>query len=300
MKHLIKLSLIVVALVSTQAFAESLLRKTVEISDIDALEVKGPGKLTITQGDTESLEIIASEKLMKLITVDAEGTSLRLRIEDNQSWNLFNFDKDVTYKLQVINLHRISTTGSVDVFLDTDLKAPNLKIKRAGSGDMKYQNIHAGSIEISSAGSGDMRVKGIKAKEFELNSAGSGDYRFDNINVEHRVEVDIAGSGDVLVEQLNATNLEIEIAGSGDASIGAGEVVDQAINISGSGDYSAAKVRSSNATVDLAGSANALIWVTDSLVVDASGSSDVGYYGKPSVKLDTSGASSVKSRGLEP
>ena len=280
--------------------ADELLKKTVEISNIDRLEVAGPGLLTLTQGDSESLEIIASQKVMDRIEVDARGSTLRLRLKDGSNWGFFKIDNKINYQLTLKTLNKISTAGSIDLELTTDLNVENLDLERAGSGDMQFINIKAKKMEMSSAGSGDFTAVNIAANSLNLSTAGSGDIRVANIAVDTKIEVDTAGSGDISIEQLIAQELEVSMAGSGDTKIGEGTVQRQSIDIGGAGTYPAARLKSAIAEVDLSGSADAKVWATDELIVDASGASDVQYYGQPLVKADTSGASSVKSLGVTP
>jgi len=285
---------------ATSLHADELLKKTVEISNIDRLEVAGPGLLTLTQGDTESLEIVASEKIMARIEVDARGSTLRLRLKDGNNWGFFKIDNKIHYQLTLKSLNKISTAGSIDLELTTDLNVDNLKLERAGSGDMTFLNISAKKMDMSSAGSGDFKADNISANSVTLSTAGSGDMRVAKVTVDEKVEVDTAGSGDIQINELIGEELEVSMAGSGDTKIGEGIVQRQSVDIGGSGDYSAARLKSAIAELDLSGSADATVWATDELIVDASGASDVQYYGQPLVKADTSGASSVKSLGVTP
>ena len=66
---------------SLHASAGELLKRTVEISAIDSVEIQGPGNLEISQGDTELLEIIASENVLPRVDVSARGNNLKLRLK---------------------------------------------------------------------------------------------------------------------------------------------------------------------------------------------------------------------------
>lgn len=296
-------TLFAAALSSVLAFgasAEELLKKTVDISDIDAVELAGPGLLTLRQGDTESLEIIASSKSMERVEVDARGSTLRLRLKDSGSWGFFKIDNKIHYVLSVKQLNKLRSAGSADVEIETDITGDALKLDRAGSGDLRAKNFAVDEFEMSSAGSGDFFAEAITAKRVELSSAGSGDVKVAKVEAEAKVEVDTAGSGDISIDALNAPDFELTMGGSGDARIGEGKVDSQRVDIGGSGDYSAAKLQSRIAELDLSGAADAKVWVEEQLKVDASGASDVGYYGQPMIEADTSGASSVKSLGKAP
>lgn len=291
------------ALSSALAFpasAEELLKKTVDISNIDAIELAGPGLLTLSQGDQEGLEIIASSKAMERVEVDARGSTLRLRLKDSGSWGFFKIDHKIHYVLSVKQLKKLRSAGSADIEIETDITGESLEIDRAGSGDIRAKAFHVQAFEMTSAGSGDFMAEAIKASRVELSSAGSGDVHVGDLQVDKAVEVDTAGSGDVAIDSLNANQFEITMGGSGDASVGQGKVDSQRVDIGGSGNYSAARLQSRIAELDLSGAADAKVWVDEQLKVDASGASDVGYYGQPMIDTDTSGASSVTSLGKAP
>ncbi|MBB3168919.1 head GIN domain-containing protein [Simiduia aestuariiviva] len=299
--HLLTNCCLAVALLfSATLQAEAIQKKSVAIEDIDQVEVAGPGLLTITQGDSESLEIIASEKIMDRIEVDAHGSTLRLRLKEGSQWGFFRIDDGIQYKLTVKQLNKIKSMGSVDVELASDLNADHLKLDSAGSGDMRFKDITVRELDMSSAGSGDFTAGTVQAHAVELSSAGSGDLNIGALKVATTIEISSAGSGDARIDSLNAERLELSMAGSGDTAIGNGEVTSQSVDIGGSGDYSASGLKSKMAEMDLSGSADATVWVTEELRVDASGASDVQYFGQPLVKVDTSGASSVKSLGASP
>lgn len=300
-KHLTYSFCIALALAfSAGSQAGDIQKKHVAIEDIDQVEVAGPGQLTITQGDTESLEIIASAKVMERIEVDARGTTLRLRLKDGTQWGFFRIDDGIQYNLTLKTLNRIKTIGSADVELATNLTAKRLKLDSAGSGDMRFKGLNLQQLDMSSAGSGDFSAESLEAESVEITTAGSGDVRIQTLKVATTAEVTSAGSGDTRIDTLHADRLVLSMAGSGDTAIGKGEVASQTVDIGGSGDYSAAHLKSAIAEMDLSGSSDAKIWVTQELRVDASGASDVLYYGQPLIKVDTSGASSVKALGVSP
>lgn len=285
---------------SLNVTAGELLKRTVEISNIDSVEIEGPGVLEISQGDAELLEIVGSEKVLPRVDVSARGSLLRLKLKARSGFGLFGFDQDVHYKLQVKDLTKIRTAGSADIKALTDIKSPSLYLERAGSGDVELLSVESENFRSSSAGAGDLVVKKITADIIEIQSSGAGDYDIGEINAKEMISFEFAGAGDVQLNQLTARTLQVEVAGAGDIEIKKGEVETQEVSVSGSGDYRASKLKSNVASIELSGAANASVWVTDVLEGSANGASDIEYYGNPAVKVRTGGASSISSEGAKP
>ncbi|VUD53009.1 hypothetical protein TDB9533_01748 [Thalassocella blandensis] len=285
---------------SFQVSAGDLLKRTVEISKVDSVEIQGPGVLEISQGDTELLEIIASEKVMPRVDVSARGSNLRLRLKERNGFGLFGFDQDVHFKLHVKDLKKIHVTGSADVKAMTDITSDELVINRSGSGDILLMNVTCFSLRSSAAGAGDFKANIIDASIAELESAGAGDYSIEQINAKEFIRFESAGAGDLRINQLTSKTFQLSMAGAGDAKVGSGEVESQEVSVSGSGDFYASKLKSKVASIELSGAANASVWVTDHLTGSANGASDIEYYGNPAIKVNTSGASSISSSGKAP
>lgn len=114
--------------------------------------------------------------------------------------------------------------------------AGELKIREAGSGDVKAGS--AASAQVSLAGSGDVSVGRI-AGDLDADIAGSGDIRAQSIGGDLKARV--AGSGDVRVAGGRAGVMEASIAGSGDVTFG-GVAERLEARVMGSGDVTAARV----------------------------------------------------------
>lgn len=275
-------------------------QKHVELSNIDRVELAGPGLLTIRQGGVESLDISAGSSAMERIEMDIHGTTLKLRLKDNISWGFSASTENIHYELSLKNLHQLQTSGSADVEIATDLTTNKLQFDRSGSGDIRAMTIKGTEFSLDSSGSGNFNADTINADKIELSFAGSGNLQIKTVQAKNQLEIDTAGSGDINIETLQSESLALSMSGSGDTKINQGDVKNQSVDIGGSGSYQAKRLKSDVADLDLSGSADAIVWVTEKLALDISGSSDVEYFGQPMISADTSGSSSMKSLGQKP
>ncbi len=283
------------------AQAEQLLKKTVDISNINGLELHGHGTLTLSQGDTESLTIVAKEKTMRQIEVDARGTVLRIRVKNKKHWGIFSFDNNVQYTLNVKRLNHINTLGNANIIVDTDLSSENLTVERTGNGNISFQDISTQSFEMEASGAGNFKANEISANEIELSTSGAGNIDANILKAKQDIDLEISGSSNYTFGEVYAEHLEIDIAGAGNVNIECCQVNTQSIDIAGAGNYRAGGLESRYADLDLAGAAHAEVWITESIDAEANGASSIKYYGEPHVKnVDSSGASSIKKIGDKP
>jgi hypothetical protein len=149
---------------------------------------------------------------------------------------------------------------------------------------------------IKVVGAGDINVPRLSGPRFAVTISGAGNVDIDGLEVE-RVEVDISGAGNTDVGDLVADALEVRMAGLGDLRIDNGEVQTQQITVSGGGNYHARGLQSAEAEVRLSGLGNAMVRVSERLVVNISGAGSVRYLGSPSVEQSVSGLGRVDRLG---
>jgi hypothetical protein len=200
-----------------------------DVSDFDSISFGGSVQLFLEQGNTESLRIEAPDDLLRRITTNVDGRTLR--IKENDRLSFFNFrspwDKVKVY-VTAKDIREVTLSGSGKI-TGANIMATSLHLTVSGSGKAELSNIDVGQLVSTIAGSGDFDVSG-KVDSQEVNIAGSGKYRAREL--QSRVaHVSVAGSGDAEInvsEQLGVT-----IAGSGDIRYLGDPRIDQRIIGSG-------------------------------------------------------------------
>jgi hypothetical protein len=252
----------------TQIFAQKENRKVGSFSRID---FKIAGKLYVTQGATEKVEIDASKDLLEQIETKVEGSKLVIHMPGSRNWNWKSGDDDVKVYITVKTLEGLYVSGSGDVIGQSKFTTGDLDLKVSGSGSMEVEIASTGQIDADVSGSGELNVKG-SSRGFNSNVSGSGRVNM-AMNVAGKSDFGISGSGKI---QASGKTEEVDIT------------------ISGSGKVLGADLETNRCDVRISGSGNVEINVKDELDSHISGSGSVSYKGNPSkINNNSSGSGSL-------
>ena len=83
-----------------------LVTETREVSGFSEIRLDGAGRLMITQGDTESLEIQAEDNIIGELTSEVRGQTLVLGFQDQFLRSTIIPTEGITYTLTVIDLYQ--------------------------------------------------------------------------------------------------------------------------------------------------------------------------------------------------
>ena len=186
------------------------------LTGFNAVSVAGSYDVYITQGSTESVKVDAPSDIIDRIVTEVQGGVLKIYTKDGTNWNWSGKKKMIVY-VSIKNVNAVSLAGSGDVNFKDGLKAPSLKIKLTGSGDISGK-VDVKTLESSIGGSGDITLSG----------------RAENSSVS------VVGSGDFTGQNLATTNTQVKVAGSGDAKVNAAEKIDASVVGSGDVHYTGA------------------------------------------------------------
>jgi hypothetical protein len=223
--------------ISSYGFAKTTIAKAFDTQDrhlsgFSAVNVAGPFDVFIVQGSTESVKVEAPSDIIDRIITEVEGGVLQIHSKrENNNWNWGNNKKMVIY-VSIKNVNAVSLTGSGDVYFKDGLKAPSLKIKLTGSGDISGK-LDVKSLETSLSGSGDITISG-RAETSTVSVVGSGDFTGQNLTTTN-TSVHVAGSGDAKVNA--SSKIEASVVGSGDVHY-TGDATNISKSKAGSGDIS--------------------------------------------------------------
>ena len=158
------------------------------VANFTKVSSEGIFEVTITQGTSQSIEIIADDNIMHKVKTKVVNNELRLYLDDDNSYR--------------------------DINLQANIAVPRVNgIKNSGAGNVTiYDVMEDGSFNVFNSGSGNISIDGY-AESLSIKNEGSGNFYgflFD-INI---CNVDISGSGNGEVSCVD--NLDIHIKGSGD------------------------------------------------------------------------------------
>jgi hypothetical protein len=165
---------------------------------------EGVFDVTITQGNSQSVEITADDNIIQRVKTEVIDNELRLYLDDH------NY-RDISLKANIV-AQRING------------------IKNTGIGDFVISNVDEnGNFDVSNSGTGNISITG-NAESLTLENEGDGKFNGFEFIVSN-CSAKIIGSGDCLVHPLSTLNVDIE--GSGDVYYKGTPAI--TANISGSG-----------------------------------------------------------------
>lgn len=194
----------------------------------NSVKAAGSFDVYLKQGAERSIKIESDENLLKYIITDVQDGELVIKTRKGVS---LRPKTDIKIYITTPVYRSVEIAGSGNIVAENQLTSTEkIKMRIAGSGDIRLNGIDAPKLEVRIAGSGKAEAAGV-TKDVEIHVAGSGDVRFTNLKSEN-AEVHIAGSGNVWVycSQL----LDVHVAGGGDVHY-AGNPVNVKQKIAGSG-----------------------------------------------------------------
>lgn len=211
----------------------NLVTETREVSGFNQIRLDGAGRLVVTQGSSESLEIEAEDNIIDELTSDVQGNILVLGFQD-QPWQTSVIPtRTITYTLTVTELTDITFNGAGDFTMDT-LETSSLNLDINGAGQYNIAELLADSLSIEITGTGTISIGG-QATTQTVNIDGAGNYQAGDLET-RSTEITINGLGNGTVWATDSLDITINGAGNlnyyGNPSvtediIGAGEINNQ-------------------------------------------------------------------------
>ena len=178
------------------------------VDEFDKVGIYIPVDVFVHTGKEYLVEINAGDDMLEKIELKVENQKLYIKKKDGAG----RISGDIRIDITAPVYHELSLSGSGDLYAQEAMKTDELSLKIAGSGDMKFDDLLAGTVNVKIAGSGDIVLKGKGSDELIIAIAGSGDFNSKEF-VSNDIEIKISGSGDCVVNAKEA--LAVSIAGSG-------------------------------------------------------------------------------------
>jgi len=175
------------------------------VANFRKVSSEGVFELTITQGDSQSVEIIADDNIMSKVITKVFDNELRLYLDEDNNYKNISLQANIT--VPIINGLKNDGTGNVlilNVDSDTDFNVYN-----SGTGDISIEG-SAKSLTLKNEGDGKFEGFLFSVDDCNIKIEGSGDC---NVNCKDYLNVQIEGSGDVYY--LGTPTIEADISGSG-------------------------------------------------------------------------------------
>jgi hypothetical protein len=194
-----------------------------EVPVFDQIHLKGSGKVVLTRGANQSVQVKTDDNIMPHIHTEVENGKLVISHERK------NIRPTVlTFHINAANLEGVSISGSGDITGNEEFNSDSFYADIAGSGDIAikvgtsrlesnvsgsgsiYLSGSANSYDATITGSGDVDAFELQVRDSSVVITGSGNCR---VNVSDRLQAKITGSGDVLYK--GNPQISESITGSG-------------------------------------------------------------------------------------
>ncbi|BBB47942.1 head GIN domain-containing protein [Pelolinea submarina] len=177
------------------------------ITGIQSVDLNGIGKLVITQGNRESLEITADENFLEYIQSDVSGKNLYLGVRENVN---LQPTRDIVYHLTVKQLNAVETSGLGSIEIKS-LETDDLHINISGAGNINIADLAADKLDMEISGLGNVNIAG-KVTEQNIGISGAGNYQADDL-YSRSAKVKISGTGSAKIWA--ADTLTLDLSGMG-------------------------------------------------------------------------------------
>ena len=227
------LALLIVLVVNSSAMASSIYQggKVRNVPAFKELNLSISADVYLTQGNTQKVEILASDKLLEKIETEVKGGALNIKWTER---NVRHSEKIKIY-ITMTDVNALRIAGSGDIIASGLISTSDLELKISGSGNIKLPDVKANKISSKISGSADISLKGSSTvEELSVAISGSGDVDAGDLPA-NDVAISISGSGDCKVHADGT--LKARVAGSGDVYYKGKAVIDSKVSGSGSIKY---------------------------------------------------------------
>ena len=207
----------------------NVISQTRDVSGFTAVELSGLGELSITQRDTESLNISAEDNVMPYIKTTVSNGLLSIDIQKDPNGGTILPTKPVLFDLHVKTLNSIALSGAGNAKASA-VKSDALKLDTSGAGSINLAQLATQSVDTTTSGAGAVTLAG-QTKTQSVSMSGIGTYNAGDLQSDD-ASVTVSGAGSATVWA--AQTLKVEISGTGSVSYYGSPQVTQSISGIGS------------------------------------------------------------------
>jgi hypothetical protein len=205
--------------------------ETREPGAFDAIVIEYPGaEITVEQGDKEVVEIEADDNLLPQLSTEALSGTLTIKNVQTDWKATVNPSKPVKINIVVRDLSEIILSAPVGDLKVNDLQAGTLKLVVSGGAQVRLNGIQVRVLDSVLSGAGDIQASGT-ADELKLVLSGLGDFNAADLQ-SNKAEIELSGMGGATVRVED--DLAATITGAGSIQYFGNPHVEQTINGAGS------------------------------------------------------------------
>ena len=205
--------------------------ETREPGAFDAIAIEYPGaEITVEQGDKEIVEIEADDNLLPQLSTEVLSGTLTIKNVETDWKTTVNPSKPVKINIIVRDLSEIILSAPVGDLKVNDLQAGTLKLVVSGGAQVRLNGIQVSVLDSVLSGAGDIQASGT-AEELKLVLSGLGDFNAADLQ-SNKANIELSGMGGATVRVED--DLAATITGAGSIQYFGNPHVEQSINGAGS------------------------------------------------------------------
>jgi len=175
-----------------------------DVNLFSKISSEGTFVVNISQGPTQSLEILADDNIISRVRTTVSDGRLKIYLEDGNYKNTF-LEANIT----VADLNEIKNDGTGDITVFELQSSGTMEIENIGTGNIAVAG-YTDNLNIFNVGSGTINCAEFMAANVEIRIEGSGDCE---VYCTESLNVSIEGSGNVYYK--GSPSVTIDISGSG-------------------------------------------------------------------------------------
>lgn len=246
----------------------NVVEKERKVADFSKLSVSHGIDVEITQGQKNSLVIVADKDLHENIKTEVEDNELKIYV-DGKIYKA----KKMMVLVTVKQIDAIKASSGSDVETRNTLLCKDLAVRCKSGSDIEL-DLEARSLKCHLSSGSDAKFSGKISGDVDI----------------------IAEHGSDVEGKFSAQNVFCDIKHGSDLHLN-GKAKSLNINASGGSDVSASSFITENCKLEASGGSDAEVYASNSIVIDASSASDVYYYGNPKQRdINSSSSADVHKR----
>ncbi len=204
-----------------------------ELGEFRQISMRGIGKMTITQGEQQSVTLEGDQVAISRISTNVSDG--KLIIDVGRDWVEkisagFDFlsTNDIRILITVKELSELDVTGVADIDA-SDIKTDDFVLRLTGASNVKVSGLKADSLKIEMPGAGKVQVEG-KVKDLSITMAGAGNFSGHELETDN-AKVVLSGVGSV--QLWVKKELDVTVAGVGSVEYYGSPAIKQSVTMLG-------------------------------------------------------------------
>jgi uncharacterized protein with beta-barrel porin domain len=191
--------------------SNTVVTETREASGFTAVDLRGIGRVVLTQGDAESLVVRGSDNVVPLVRTSVRNGVLVIEMDEIIAVTDMHEANALTFTIGVKDLEALTVSGAGDVKMD-GLTASRLKLDISGAGKIDFSGLSLDSLSLTLSGAGDVTLSG-EAASAAIQLSGAGNIDAGDLKVE-TADIHLSGFGNATLWVTGKLTCSISGAGN--------------------------------------------------------------------------------------